>query len=109
MRASNTNWFDASFVLVIVFVFFNRVGLPHGLLYTTLLTPFFMFWLWRKRVYSYALWFAGISGVLFLIHRLHDVDVQQYAKSTVLLFSTLVFLVAVWHFVRHTRRMGWYF
>ena len=109
MSKPQANWFDASFVLVLVFVFFNSVGLPHGLLYTTVLTPFLMFWLWRKRVYGYALWFTGISAVLTYIHLGHDVVLPQYAKSTVLLFTTLVFTVATWQFLRNTTRMGWYF
>lgn len=109
MSSAPKSWYDGSLLLLFVFVFFNNVALPHGLLYTTLLTPFFILWLARRKQYSYLGWFVGISTVLYFIHSGHDVEVPQYMKSVVLLLATYVFVVASYHFLKDNQRVGWYF
>lgn len=109
MTANAKPAFNGSFLLVMLFVFFNSVALPHGLLYTTLLTPFFVFWLWRKRVYKYLLWFPVVSVLLWLVHSNAPIDSAAYLKSSALYFATFIFSVAAWKWLKDNTHMDWYF
>jgi hypothetical protein len=86
--------------LAILVFFFNGFLLPLGLLYTTLLTPVFLIWLYRYPSFSY-LWIFFLVTVPFVfIHLINGVDIVAYIKSYLLLFSVFVFGLAFYQFLR---------
>ena len=86
--------------IAIVYFFINGLFLPEGLLYTTLLTPFFILWLWKYPAVNY-LWFFAIVSVPFaVIHFINGVNTLVYIKSYFLLFTTFVFAVSFYQFLK---------
>lgn len=74
-----------------IYFYLNSAGLPHGLLFTQLLTPLWAWWLLLHR----ARWLVVVVLVLLpfvVAHALLGIDdVEQYAISLLLLLSALLF------------------
>jgi len=78
--------------VVIIYFFFNNAFLPHGLLYTTILSPLFLYWLIKKgKLPKMLAW-----SVLFLIpipfHLYLGVNLKSYIISTGIIATVYVFL-----------------
>ena len=86
--------------LAILYFFFNGFLLPHGLLYTTLLSPLFIIWLYRYPSFNLLYVFVICSIPFVLVHLLNGVDVLKYIKSYLLLFSVYIFSVAFYQFFK---------
>ena len=76
----------------LIVLLINNFLLPFGILYTTILTPVFFYWLCKKGgLRNFALW-----SLLLLIpipaHLLVGVHLKYYLFSTALMFSVWVFL-----------------
>src|SRR5215204_229943 len=78
----------------ILYFFFNSLFLPTGLLYTTLLTPFFLYWIYQQNKIKYIWLFFLVTLPLACIHFLNGVVIQSYFKSYFLLFTAFVFGVS---------------
>lgn len=79
----------------VLFYFINWNGLPEGLLYTTLLTPVWIYLLhkWDKKKW---LWWLPITLVLPLIFQINVVvGIMDYLKSTFLLITALLFFLSM--------------
>ena len=86
--------------LAILYFFFNSVFLPLGLLYTSILTPFFLFWLYRQNKIQY-LWVFFLLTIPFAcIHYLQGVNTYYYIRSYFLLFSVFVFILTIIRFLQ---------
>ena len=85
--------------IVIIYFFFNGFLLPHGLLYTALLTPLFLLWLARFPSFPYILYFFLLLIPFSIVHILHGVNLFYYAKSSALLFTVYVFSMACYEFL----------
>ena len=86
--------------IVTLYFFLNSILLPLGLLYTSILTPFFLFWLYRQNQLK-NLWNFFLFSVPFAcIHYFLGVNTSYYLKSYLLLFSTFVFLLSTVEFLR---------
>lgn len=86
----------------ILYFFLNSVFLPLGLLYTTLLTPFFLILLFRQNRIKY-LWVFFILTIPFAyIHYRQGIDSYYYLKSYVLLFTVFVFILTMIRFLQIT-------
>ncbi len=89
--------------LFILFFFFNGVFLPHGLLYTTILIPVFIYWLYKIG----SLRKTFIWGLLLLIpipfQLLARVDSNSYVISTFMIFCTWVFLFTAFEIVKRIK------
>lgn len=77
----------------VVYFFFNSFLLPHGLLYTTLLTPVMIYYLFKiGKLRKLAFW-----GLLFLIpipfQLATGVELKGYAISTIMILSVLTLLL----------------
>jgi hypothetical protein len=77
--------------------------LPQGLLYTSLLLPVFLYWLYKRgRIIPMLKW-----GLLLLIpvpfHLFSGVELSSYGISTLLVFAQWVFLFTAIEAVRSTR------
>lgn len=85
--------------IAILYFFFNGFLLPHGLLYTTLLTPLLLIWLYKKPVFKSLQYFFVIFIPFALIHFYHGVNTLFYLRSFLLLFSVYVFSMALFQFL----------
>ena len=90
----------------VLYFFLNSFLLPLGLLYTTLLTPVFLIWLYRYPSFRYIWLFFIVSLPFMAVHFLHGVDVVVYLKSYLLLFSVFVFSVCVYQFLKLVKSLG---
>jgi len=96
-RESTYYHFLAFFIL---YFFFNNIGLKEGLLYTTLLFPVFLYWLYKRhRLPSMLKW-----GMFLLIpipfQLISGVDPWSYLVSTLLVFTAWVFLFTALEAIR---------
>lgn len=83
-------------IVVHVYFFFNSLGLKGGLLYTNILTPFLMYWIFRKRQLK-PLFYAILVLIPFsLIHYQQGVDLKTFAISHALFISTIIFVICVY-------------
>jgi len=87
-------------IYVAVYFFFNSFLLPEGLLYTTLLTPVMVYFLFKereiKKIYVWSL--ALLIPIPF--HVLQGVVVNSYLISSVMVFTALIFLICVYYAVK---------
>jgi hypothetical protein len=86
--------------LAIVYFFINSLWLPEGLLFTTLLTPFFIFWLYEQQMLKPLTWFFAITIMYACIHFLIGVDILYYLRSYLLLLSVFIFTLAFYQFTK---------
>lgn len=94
--------FNKYFPFVILYFFFNTLFLPLGLLYTTILTPVFIWWLYRQDHFRNGSIFFLITVPFIVIHYLQGIDPYYYFRSYFLLFTAFVFLLTTIHFLEVT-------
>lgn len=87
--------------IALLYFFFNGFPLPHGLLYTGLLTPVFLIWLYRYPSFHYIWYFFIVLIPFSILHFIKGVDAFYYAKSTTLFFTVYIFSVAFFEFLNH--------
>ena len=86
--------------VALLYFFFNGFLLPHGLLYTTILTPLLLLWLYRYRTF-HKLWLFFVFIIPFaIIHFLNGVDAYYYAVSVILFFTVFVFTICFYQFLK---------
>src|SRR5579872_3267800 len=100
MNGSQTISFNKYLPIAIIYIFFNGFLLPLGLLYTTLLTPLLLVWLYRFPVFRKLWIFFAVLAPFAVIHLLQGVVIAYYIRSAVLLFTTVVFCVAFYQFLQ---------
>lgn len=89
----------------IVYFFLNSVFLPLGLLYTSILTPFFIFWLYKENKVRYTWLFFIITIPFAIIHYNQGVSSSYYVKSYILLFTVFIFILTVIRFLEITQSL----
>jgi hypothetical protein len=89
----------------LLYFFFNSVFLPLGLLYTTILTPFFIFWLYRENKLQYGWVFFLITIPFACIHYLQGIIFYYYLKSWLLLFTVFIFILTTIRFLQVTQSL----
>lgn len=82
-----------------IFFFINSYGLPHGLLFTGVLTPVFYLWLVFKRKKNLLLKYVLFLLPFAFFHFINGVNYTFYAVSTILLFTAYIFTYAFKTFV----------
>lgn len=75
----------------LLYFFLNSIFLPEGLLYTSLLTPFFLWWLYRQGTWKPVGWFFLLTIPFVPIHLKEGVSLFYYARSYLSFFSAWVF------------------
>ncbi|MDH7463259.1 hypothetical protein QEG73_18315 [Chitinophagaceae bacterium 26-R-25] len=83
----------------VLYFFFNSLLLPLGLLYTTLLTPLFLLWLYKYPVFKYFYFFVVGSVAFAVVHFFNGVDIPAYGKSYFLILSVLLWCMAFYQFL----------
>jgi hypothetical protein len=92
--------------VALLYFFFNGFLLPQGLLYTSLLAPFFLYWNLNKGTLKNLLIFLVVAIPFVLAHLINGVVFEYYIRSFILFFSIYIFLLALRHFLYqcHTLR-----
>ncbi|PWT96533.1 MAG: hypothetical protein C5B52_15525 [Bacteroidetes bacterium] len=89
----------------ILYFFFNSFLLPQGMLYTTILTPLFLIWLYRYPIFNYVWLFFIVSVPFMIVHLLNGVNFVYYFRSYFLLFSVFVFGMAFYQFLKNCKNL----
>lgn len=76
---------------IILYFFFNNAGLPQGLLYTTLLTPVFLYWLYKEHTLANCMKWSLLLLVPIPFQIFSNINVQDYIQSSVLMLSAWIF------------------
>lgn len=81
--------------LVAVYFFLNSTGLPHGLLYTSILAPVFYLWLWKKGEKWIIFKFLIFLSPFILIHLVLGIENRLiYIRSFILFISIYITIYA---------------
>lgn len=83
-----------------IYYFINTLGLPLGLTYTAILTPFFYWWIITKRKQEIILPFLGCMLLFVIIHISSGVDVKSYLLSFMNFLTVYIFCHAVYIFFK---------
>ena len=75
--------------LLVFLFFFNRVGLPFGISFDMLLTPFLLFYIFTEKALIYVYKTIGVLLVFGVIHFFSGVYFKEFVVSN-LVFITLV-------------------
>lgn len=81
-------------LLAIIYFFFNSIFLPEGMLYTAILTPVFLWWLYKKKAFRYLGLFFLFTIPFIPLHLYVGVNQFYYIRSYLLLFSSIVFALS---------------
>jgi hypothetical protein len=90
MKRESTYFHFLAFV--ILYFFFNNTFLPQGLLYTTLLTPLFLYWLYKKQRLPALLKWSVLLLIPVPFQLIVGVDPPSYIISSLLVVAAWVFL-----------------
>src|SRR6476469_4507604 len=92
--------------VAIIYFFFNSVFLPFGLLYTSLLSPLFIIWLYRYKSFNYIWLYFWVTIPFIIIHFINGVEIISYIRSYILLFTAFIFGLTFYQFLRLTTTLG---
>jgi hypothetical protein len=93
-----------------LYFFFNGVFLPLGVLYTTLLAPVFLIWLWRYPVFGVLRYFFYFTIPLAVIHAIYGIeDLDFYLKSYGLALAVYVFGMAFYQYLENCHTLRYIF
>lgn len=85
-------------LIAIVYLFFNSIGLPEGLQYTTLMAPVLLLFLLNGKGIRTYLAFLLVTGLWSVFHFYTGVSFEgSYLKSFLMLQSVAVFTIATYH------------
>ena len=86
--------------VALLYFFLNSFLLPSGLLYTAILTPLLLLWLYQYKTFN-KVWLFFVFLVPFAcIHFINGVEARYYFISSTLFFTVFVFAVCVFQFLR---------
>jgi len=85
---------------IILYFFLNNVLLPHGLLYTALLSPVFIYWIYKQDGLKSMIKWMVLIIIPIPFHIYSGFDSYTYLRSTALLITAWIFLFTTMHTVR---------
>jgi hypothetical protein len=92
------------FPFAVIYFFFNSIGLPFGLTYTALLSPFFYWWIIKKRQKEILMPFFAFLLLFAFVHvYLVGVDAKAYIISVFNLTAVYIFCQAVYTFLKQCK------
>jgi len=98
---------EIEWLFVFVYFFVNSLFLPHGLLYTSLLFPFFWWYLHSNGSKRTGLLFGLFLLPYFAIHTNQAIDYGDYLQSSILFFSVYLFTLATYKFIQKSNNLEW--
>lgn len=93
------------FPFAFVYFFVNSIGLPFGLTYTSILSPFFYGWVTLRRKKEILIPFISILLIFAVIHISNGADVKSYLISTFSLLAVYIFGQAFYTFLKSCRNI----
>jgi len=93
------------FPFAFIYFFINSLGLPFGLTYTTILSPFFYWWVTTTRKVEILLPFFSMIIAFGIIHLCNGVDLNSYTVSLFNLIAVYIFCQAAYTFFMKTRNI----
>ena len=91
--------------IAILYFFLNSFLLPSGLLYTTLLTPLLLLWLFKYPSFKYTGYFLLLTAPFIIIHFISGVHYGYYIKSYLLLFSAVIFGICFYQYLKNSNSL----
>src|SRR5256885_17149319 len=91
--------------IAIVYFFFNGVLLPLGLLYTAILSPLLLLWLYKYPSFRRLDLFFIFTFPFVIIHLVQGVNIEYYFRSYLLLFSVYIFGLSFYQFLKVCRTL----
>lgn len=82
-----------------LYFFFNSVGLRGGLLYTNLLTPFLLIWIYKKHQIKPLIYSLLIIFPFSIIHVFLGVNFKSFIVSHLLVISTIIFVISAYVYI----------
>ena len=85
-------------IISVVYLFFNSLFLPHGLLYTTLLSPLFFLFLSDKKELIYIIGYLSVALIFATFHILQNpqLDIYFFTRSFLLYFMVFISSLAAY-------------
>jgi hypothetical protein len=93
------------FPFAFIYFFINSLGLPFGLTYTTILSPFFYWWVTTTRKVEILLPFFSMIITFGIIHFNNGVDLSSYIVSLFNLIAVYIFCQAAYTFFKKTKNL----
>ena len=91
------------YIFVFIYFFINNFGLPHGLLYTTILFPvFYIFLIYSRQKLVLTRFFIFVIPFM-CIHLLLGVEIYFYFRSLIIFMSVYIFMYASYVCIKHYR------
>lgn len=98
--------FNKYLPVAVIYFFLNGFLLPHGLLYTTILTPVFIIWLYQYPTFKYIWYFFLFMLPFVAVHFIYGVvNARSYLISSLLLFSVYVFILTFYRFLKECKSL----
>jgi hypothetical protein len=82
-----------------LYFFFNSVGLKGGLLYTNILSPFFLIWIYKKGYIRYLKYPLMVILPFSIIHYSMGVHLKTFITSHILFASTIIFILSAYIYI----------
>lgn len=96
-------------LIALVYFFLNCAFLPQGLLITDILTPLFLWWLFKHNSLHYLIYFFVFTVPFILIHFYYNADPYYYYRSYVMFFTAVTFAVCFYVSLKEGLRLGYIF
>ena len=93
------------FPFAFIYFFINSLGLPFGLTYTTILSPFFYWWVTTTRKVEILLPFFSMIIAFGIIHFNNGIDLSSYIVSLFNLIAVYIFCQAAYTFFKKARNI----
>lgn len=84
----------------IIFFFLNSFLLPHGLLYTTLLSPVMIYYLYKKQKFKYLIYGLILMLIPIPFQVYGGVDLTSYVLSNIIISTVVVFMITIFFIVK---------
>lgn len=92
--------YHAVIIYAIIYFFFNSFILPHGLLYTSLLTPIMLYFLFKEKKNKQLTIGAALLILPIPFHLFRGVENSSYWVSSLMVFSILFLFFASYYLIK---------
>jgi hypothetical protein len=86
--------------VALLYFFLNSFLLPSGLLYTAILTPLLLLWLYQYKTFKKIWLFFAFLIPFACIHFINGVEARYYSISSALLFTVFIFALCFYQFLK---------
>lgn len=88
-------------LIAIIYFFFNSFLLPNGLLYTTILTPIFLLYLYASGAKNILAISLICALPYLLIHVYQGTQLFYYLRSLILVFTSFIFVFSFFYYLKN--------